>query len=228
MQTTLYTVIKVSLRILYIDSRTSVGRYQFFNIQLSMQLNYHDITRYPDICSYCLLRLSYQKSENNYKFFDKNTNMFTFTGFSRVRLDVTTLPQVLKTRSEGVLVAQMHKYLCAILERHGNSVQFTLHHSRGSDSGSGLTSRVYFSISCCTLSNGVPDREDEVSLGLSFWHLFRKVPILLFFAGGSLTGVMAAALFSPSLACPFCFLIISVASSVIRSMTSSFSSSSSM
>ena len=110
-----------------------------------------------------------------------------------MRFDVTTLPQVLKTRSQGVLVAQMHKYRCAILERHGNTQQFTLHHSRGSDSESGLTSCVYFSISCCTLSNG--DKEASVSLGLSFWHLFRRVPILLFFAGGSGTvaGVSSAA-----------------------------------
>lgn len=39
--------------------------------------------------------------------------MFTFSGFNRLQSGVTTLPDVLNTRSDGALVAHMHRYLRA-------------------------------------------------------------------------------------------------------------------
>ena len=52
-------------------------------------------------------------------FFERNTNMFTFSGFRLfLRVD-TILCKELKSLSEGQLVAQIDKYFLTILANNG-------------------------------------------------------------------------------------------------------------
>ena len=116
------------------------------------------------------------------KFLDRKTNMLTFSGFSEVRFEVTTLPLLLKGRSDGELVTQIHRYFFAILDKHGKSAQFNLHQSKGSDSESGVGLWKYFSTSRCTF----PMESEQVShfWPLHFYFFFRRAPSSLRFAGG--------------------------------------------
>ena len=52
-------------------------------------------------------------------FFERNTNIFTFSGFRLFRSVDTILPEELKSLSEGQLVAQIDKYFLAILAKNG-------------------------------------------------------------------------------------------------------------
>ena len=45
--------------------------------------------------------------------------MFTFSGFKLFRRGVTILPEVLKNRSDGQLVADTDKYFLAIMAKSG-------------------------------------------------------------------------------------------------------------
>jgi hypothetical protein len=63
------------------------------------------------------------------------------------------LPEVLKRRSEGELVAQTDKYDCASLRNPGNLGLCTFHQCNGSSSGSNLGMASYASSSaliCCS------------------------------------------------------------------------------
>ena len=70
------------------------------------------------------------------RFLARNTNMFTFSGFNKLRSGVATLPAVLNTRSDGALVAQIHKYLSASLAMSGNPPWLFFHPVRGFSSPS--------------------------------------------------------------------------------------------
>ena len=50
----------------------------------------------------------------------KKTNMFTFSGFKRVRFLETMLPEQLKILSEGELLAHTLRYFCASLAMVGS------------------------------------------------------------------------------------------------------------
>ena len=104
----------------------SVGQYQKNSptIVLSAHQQYHDIltiatpnlhlgilTITPLILQRCVsshIRDSYLQL--GWSFLDKNTNMYR-SGFSRLCLRVTTFPDVLNSRSEPALLAQMARYL---------------------------------------------------------------------------------------------------------------------
>ena len=45
--------------------------------------------------------------------------MFTLAGFRQVRLGETIIPEVLNTRSDAELVAQIHKYFLASMANIG-------------------------------------------------------------------------------------------------------------
>ena len=55
----------------------------------------------------------------SYKFFDKNTNISTLSGFKVALNDDTIFPAVLNSLSEAELVAQTHKYFRATFPRIG-------------------------------------------------------------------------------------------------------------
>ena len=54
-----------------------------------------------------------------YRFLERNTSLSTFSGLTDERRQVTTFPPVLKTLSEGELVAGIHKYLFASFASRG-------------------------------------------------------------------------------------------------------------
>ena len=53
------------------------------------------------------------------RFFERNVNMLTLSGFNFIRTGETICPDELKRRSEGELVAQMHRNLLANTARDG-------------------------------------------------------------------------------------------------------------
>lgn len=81
--------------------------------------------------------------------------MFTLSGFNKLRIGVTTLPAVLKTRSDGVLVAHMHRYFRANPAMNGNLFSFVFHQVRGSSSPSMAISCRYMVISDSTFCSSV-------------------------------------------------------------------------
>ena len=78
--------------------------------------------------------------------------MLTLSGFNKLRIGVTTLPAVLKTRSDGVLVAHMHRYFRANFAMNGNLFLFVFHQVSGSSSPSMAISCRYMVISCSSVS----------------------------------------------------------------------------
>ena len=58
----------------------------------------------------------------------KKTNMFTEDGSKQALFLFTICPAKLNTRSEGTLVAGMHRYLRASCIRTGYLLAFTFHH----------------------------------------------------------------------------------------------------
>ena len=69
-----------------------------------------------------------------YRFFARNTSLFTMSGFRQDLSQLIMLPSLLKILSEGELVACMHKYFRARLLSRGKLVLWALHHRRGSSS----------------------------------------------------------------------------------------------
>src|ERR1700712_3200191 len=69
------------------------------------------------------------------------------------RLSVTTLPALLKTRSEGTLVPGEHKYFLASINNFGKQFPCNLHHSNGLLSMSIFGSIMYFLNSSASLSS---------------------------------------------------------------------------
>ena len=53
------------------------------------------------------------------RFFERNVNMLTLSGFNFIRTGEAICPDELKRRSEGELVAQMHRNLLANTARDG-------------------------------------------------------------------------------------------------------------
>ena len=66
-------------------------------------------------------------------FLERNTSIFIISGFRHDLLGVTI---VLKSLSDDVLVAQMHKYFLANTARTGKFWSWDCHHRGGSDSAS--------------------------------------------------------------------------------------------
>ena len=62
----------------------------------------------------------------------KNVSNSTVSGFKQLRFDVTIFPDAEKARSDGTLVAEIHKYCCANWQSSGNQESFSRHHVRGS------------------------------------------------------------------------------------------------
>jgi len=58
----------------------------------------------------------------SYKFWAKKTSLSTLSGLRHDRCGVTMLPPVLKTLSDGQLVAHTDKYFFAKIDRIGNCV----------------------------------------------------------------------------------------------------------
>ena len=76
---------------------------------------------------------------SNYRLRARNTSWSTLSGFSADLRQVIMLPLVLKARSDGALVAWMHKYFFARLATCGKLAMCCLHHSRGLISPSAST-----------------------------------------------------------------------------------------
>lgn len=89
------------------------------------------------------------------KLLARNTSWFTLCGFKAALVHVTTLPPELKIRSEGVLVAGMHKYFFASRLSLGNARSLSFHHSSGLDSESASGDIKYLSNSLSTFSFSV-------------------------------------------------------------------------
>ena len=71
-----------------------------------------------------------------YRFFARKTSLSTASGLRHALWHVTMLPPVLKTLSEGALVAGMERYFLARLLSLGKLASCTFHHCSGSVSGS--------------------------------------------------------------------------------------------
>ena len=65
----------------------------------------------------------------------KNTNLSTFSGLKRERVELPKQPALLKILSDGTLVPHTHKYLHAKQARLGNLPCSPFHHPSGSVSG---------------------------------------------------------------------------------------------
>ncbi len=70
-----------------------------------------------------------------YRLRARNTSWSTLSGLSADLWHVTMFPLVLNARSEGALVAGMHRYFLASLATCGKCALCCLHHSRGFVSG---------------------------------------------------------------------------------------------
>lgn len=68
------------------------------------------------------------------RFLAKNTSLSTIAGFKEEHWQVTMLPLVLKSLSEGELVAGMQRYLRASLAKRGKFTWCILHQVSGSSS----------------------------------------------------------------------------------------------
>ena len=79
----------------------------------------------------------YSKILTVQRFLDKNTSMLTISGFRHDLLGVTIFPKVLKSLSDDVLVAHMHRYFLARIASMGKFCSCNCHHKRGSDPESG-------------------------------------------------------------------------------------------
>lgn len=82
----------------------------------------------------CLCVHSFVSMLSYGKFFARKTSMFTLLGFKHVRWHVTTFPDVLKSLSEGELVAGMQRYFLASLLSFGQLTWWSLHQASGSAS----------------------------------------------------------------------------------------------
>lgn len=58
----------------------------------------------------------YSLQFTSYRFLERKTSLFTWSGFSDERRQVTTFPPVQTPRSDAALVAGMHRYFLASLE----------------------------------------------------------------------------------------------------------------
>ena len=67
----------------------------------------------------------------HYRFLARKTNLSTVSGFKAALWQDTILPPVLKTRSEGELVAGIHRYRFARRLTLGYVVEWMFHHARG-------------------------------------------------------------------------------------------------
>jgi len=68
------------------------------------------------------------------RFLARNTSLSTLSSFRDARKQFKMFPPVLNTLSEGELVAEMHKYLCANLDSAGNCFACSFHQTKGSSS----------------------------------------------------------------------------------------------
>ena len=75
-------------------------------------------------------------TRTSYKFSAKNTSLSTLYSFSCARAAVLTCPALLKSLSDGELLAWMTRYLLANWQSNGSSFTCNFHHCRGSSSPS--------------------------------------------------------------------------------------------
>jgi hypothetical protein len=88
-------------------------------------------------------------------FFFRNISMSTFSESKLARWAVKMSPAVLKTRSEGTLVAGTHKYLRASTANSGKLLSCSLHQISGSRSKLNKSDFRYWHIS--SLARSSPD-----------------------------------------------------------------------
>ena len=109
--------------------------------------------------------------------------MFGLSGFSWARCGVTICPALLKSLSDGALLAWIAKYLRANWLRRGKSLTWILHHSSGSSSPSMMGNCKYLFISFFNWSRG--DCAGEAGwICDNFRMLVREPSVFFTFNGG--------------------------------------------